>query len=208
MPSLNTCVTFFTLVFLLGFVPGPDNIFVLMQSVTQGRKAGFVAILGMCAGLGLHTLAVALGLAAIFAASAMAFTVLKMVGAAYLAYLAWQAFKAPVGTLTAFTQQPTALSRIFLRGWLMNLTNPKIVFFFLALLPQFVHADSGSLVGQLCVLGAIFIFSTLITFGSIAYFSATVSHRLRGSSSAQTRLNRVAGTVYLGLAARLALSER
>ncbi|MEO5794328.1 MAG: LysE family translocator [Rhodoferax sp.] len=208
MPSLDTCLAFFALVFVLGFAPGPDNIFVMMQSVTQGRKAGLVAMLGMCAGLAVHTLAVALGLAAIFAASATAFTVLKVVGAVYLAYLAWQAFRAPVGTLSAPVEQQPDLRRIFLRGWVMNLTNPKIVFFFLALLPQFVHADRGSIATQLCVLGAIFILSTLMTFGAIAYFSATVSTRLRSSPKAQLWLNRMAGTVFLGMAARLAMAER
>lgn len=208
MPSLDTCLAFFALVFVLGFAPGPDNIFVMMQSVTQGRSAGLVAMLGMCAGLAVHTLAVALGLAAIFAASATAFTVLKVVGAGYLAYLAWQAFRAPAGTLSAPVEQQADLRRIFLRGWVMNLTNPKIVFFFLALLPQFVHAERGPIATQIGVLGAIFIVSTLITFGAIAYFSATVSTRLRRSPSAQLWLNRMAGTVFLGMAARLAMAER
>ncbi|MBC7682563.1 MAG: LysE family translocator [Ferruginibacter sp.] len=208
MPSLDTCLAFFALVLVLGFAPGPDNIFVMMQSVTQGRTAGLVAMLGMCAGLAVHTLAVALGLAAIFAASATAFTVLKVVGAGYLAYLAWQAFRAPAGTLSAPVEHQADLRRIFLRGWVMNLTNPKIVFFFLALLPQFVHAERGPIATQIGVLGAIFIVSTLITFGAIAYFSATVSTRLRRSPSAQLWLNRMAGTVFLSMAARLAMTER
>ena len=208
MPSLDTCIAFFGLSLLLGFTPGPDNIFVLLQSATQGRKAGFVVTLGLCAGLVVHTLAVALGLAAVFAASATAFTVLKVVGALYLTYLAWQAFRAPAGTLAAPVEQQPDLRRIFLRGWVMNLTNPKIVFFFLALLPQFVHAERGPIATQIGVLGAIFIGSTLITFGAIAWFSATVSTRLRRSPAAQLWLNRMAGTVFLGMAARLAMAER
>jgi threonine/homoserine/homoserine lactone efflux protein len=207
MPTMDTGLAFFALVLMLGFAPGPDNIFVMVQSVTQGRMAGWVATLGMCAGLAVHTLAVALGLAAIFAASATAFTVLKVVGAAYLAYLAWQAFRAPAGTLSAAVERQPNLRRIFLRGWVMNLTNPKIVFFFLALLPQFVHAERGPIAMQIGVLGAIFIFATLITFGAIAYFSATVSTRLRNAPQAQLRLNRMAGTVFLGMAARLATAE-
>ena len=208
MLSLDTAIAFFTLSLLLGFTPGPDNIFVLMQSATQGRKAGFVVTLGLCAGLVVHTLAVALGLAAVFAASATAFTVLKVVGAAYLAYLAWQAFRAPVGALAVQTEQQPRMARMFLRGWVMNLTNPKVVFFFLALLPQFVHAERGSIALQLCALGGLFILSTLIAFGSITYFAAAVSSRLRRSASTQRWLNRVAGTVFLGMAAKLALAER
>jgi len=97
---------------------------------------------------------------------------------------------------------------MFLRGWIMNLTNPKIVFFFLALLPQFVHAERGAVALQLCALGGIFILTTLIAFGAITYFAATVSTRLRRSPAAQLWLNRVAGTVFLGMAARLAMAER
>ena len=88
MLPLDTLVTFFGLSLLLGFTPGPDNLFVLMQSATHGRSAGLWVVLGLCTGLLLQTAAVALGLAAVFAASAAAFTVLKMLGAAYLAYLA------------------------------------------------------------------------------------------------------------------------
>jgi threonine/homoserine/homoserine lactone efflux protein len=208
MPSLDTCTTFFALSLLLGFTPGPDNIFVLLQSATQGRKAGLVVTLGLCAGLVVHTLAVALGLAALFAASATAFTVLKLVGATYLAYLAWQAFRAPVGPLAAGVDPQPRMGRMFLRGWLMNLTNPKIVFFFLALLPQFVQAERGPIALQLCALGGIFILTTLIAFGTITCFAATLSSRLRASAATQRWLNRVAGTVFLGLAAKLVLAER
>lgn len=208
MPSLDTCIAFFGLSLVLGFTPGPDNIFVLMQSATQGRKAGFVVTLGLCAGLVVHTLAVALGLAAVFAASATAFTVLKVLGATYLVYLAWQAFRAPVGALAEQVEQQPSMLRMFLRGWVMNLTNPKVVFFFLALLPQFVHAERGAIALQLCVLGGIFIAATLVAFGTITYFAAAVSSGLRRSASAQRWLNRAAGTVFLGMAARLALAER
>jgi threonine/homoserine/homoserine lactone efflux protein len=208
MPSLETCIAFFSLSLLLGFTPGPDNIFVLMQSATQGRKAGLVVTLGLCAGLVVHTLAVAFGLAAVFAASATAFTVLKAVGAGYLVYLAWQAWRAPVGALASQVEQQPNMRRMFLRGWVMNLTNPKVVFFFLALLPQFVHAERGAVALQLCALGGIFIVSTLLAFGSITYFAAAVSHRLRSSASAQRWLNRVAATVFLGMAARLAVAQR
>jgi threonine/homoserine/homoserine lactone efflux protein len=97
---------------------------------------------------------------------------------------------------------------MFLRGAVMNLTNPKVVFFFLALLPQFVQAERGSIALQLGVLGGLFIASTLLAFGSITWFAAALSAGLRRSTAAQRWLNRVAGTVFLGMAARLALAER
>ncbi len=208
MISLDTALAFFTLSLILGFAPGPDNIFVLMQSATEGRRAGMVVVLGLCAGLVVHTLAIALGLAAVFASSATAFTVLKIVGAAYLVYLAWGAFRAPTGDLTGQPLRQRSMGRLFVRGLVMNLTNPKVVFFFLALLPQFVQPGRGSVSLQLMALGGIFIAATLLSFGSITVFAAAVSARLKRSPQAQRVLNWVAGTVFLGMAARLAISER
>ena len=208
MITLDTALAFFTLSLILGFAPGPDNIFVLMQSATEGRRAGMVVVLGLCAGLVVHTTAIALGLAAVFASSATAFTVLKVAGAAYLVYLAWGAFRAPTGDLTGQPLRQTSAGRLFVRGLVMNLTNPKVVFFFLALLPQFVKPARGSVTVQLFALGGIFIAATLVSFGCITVFAAAVSARLKRSPKAQQILNWLAGTVFLGMAARLAVSER
>lgn len=208
MLTLHTALTFFTLALLLGYTPGPDNLFVLMQSATQGRRAGFYVVLGLCAGLLLHTLAIALGLAAVFAASATAFTVLKLAGAAYLVYLATQVLRAPVGPLALQQQARLSPRKMVLRGLVMNLTNPKVVFFFLALLPQFVNPGQGAVAWQIAQLGAIFIGATLISFGSITYFAGAVSGVLKRSTAAQRGLNWLAGTVFIGLALRLALAER
>lgn len=207
MPSIDTVITFFTLSLILGFSPGPDNLFVLMQSATQGRRAGMFVVLGLCAGLVVHTLAVALGLAAIFAASAIAFTCLKFVGAAYLAYLAWQAFRAPAIDIAGKGGRQTDMRRMFLRGIIMNLTNPKVIFFFLALLPQFVQADRGAVTLQLFALGSIFILATLVAFGSITCCAAAISNHLNRSPRIQRWLHLIAGTVFLGMAARLAVAE-
>jgi len=208
MLTLQTAITFFGLALLLGFTPGPDNVFVLMQSATQGRRAGFFVVLGLCTGLLVHTAAIALGLAAVFAASALAFTVLKFVGAAYLAYLAWQVVRAPVGPLAFEAQGRSSMKAMYGRGVVMNLTNPKVVFFFLALLPQFVDASRGPVAWQIVQLGLIFILTTLIAFGAITYFAGAVSGLLKRSTRAQRALNWLAGTVFLGLALRLAMSER
>jgi threonine/homoserine/homoserine lactone efflux protein len=208
MLSIHTILTFFAVSLALGFTPGPDNIAVLMQSATHGRKAGLFITLGLCGGLVVHTLAVALGLAAVFAASATAFAVLKVLGATYLAYLAWGAFRAPVSPAAMGARPASTPFQMFTRGMVMNLTNPKVVFFFLALLPQFVQADSGSVTLQLCALGLIFILATLVAFGTITYFSAAFSAGLRQSARAQRGLNYFAGSIFLGLAVRLALTER
>lgn len=208
MLSLQTALAFFGVSLLLGITPGPDNIFVLLQSASHGRRAGFLVVLGLCGGLVVHTTAIALGLAAVFAASETAFVVLKFVGAAYLAYLAWQAFGAPASA-DDNAQSPTLRPmQLLVRGMLMNLSNPKVVFFFLAFLPQFVDANHGPVALQLAQLGGIFMLATLLSFGAISYFAATAGQRLRSSARAQKWMNRAAGTVFAGLALRLALAQR
>ena len=212
MPSIETLVAFFGVSVLLGLSPGPDNLFVLMQSAQRGWRAGMCVVLGLCGGLVVHTTAVALGLAAVFAASALAFTLLKFVGAAYLAWLAWGALRAPVGSggAAAPAAGGTGYSawRMVGRGVVMNLTNPKVLVFFLAFLPQFADPARGAMGGQLMVLGLVFIVATLLVFGAIACFSGVFGSLLLRSPRAQQWLNRVAGVVFLGLAVRLATSQR
>ena len=216
MPAFETLLTFFGVSVLLGLTPGPDNLFVLLQSAQRGWRAGMAVVLGLCAGLVVHTAAVALGLAAVFAASAMAFTVLKYCGAAYLAYLAWQALRAPAATAQEPASAPgnqrkpggPSLGRMVGRGMVMNLTNPKVLVFFLAFLPQFADPARGSVALQLMVLGVVFMLATLLVFGAIACFSGGFGALLQRSARAQTVLNRVAGLVFLGLAVRLATAER
>ena len=108
MPSIETLVAFFGVSVLLALTPGPDNLFVLLQSAQRGWRAGMCVVLGLCLGLIGHTAAVALGLAAVFAASTLAFTVLKLLGAAYLAWLAWGALRAPVSQVDPDSQQAAA----------------------------------------------------------------------------------------------------
>ena len=213
MPTLQTLIAFFGVAVVLALTPGPDNIFVLLQSAQRGWRAGMAVVVGLCAGLVVHTAAVALGLAAVFAASAVAFTVLKFCGAAYLAYLAWQALRAPAAVASEVpTGAPTtpgpSLGRMVGRGMVMNLTNPKVLVFFLAFLPQFADPARGGVALQLMVLGVVFMVATLLVFGAIACFSGVFGTLLQRSARAQTALNRVAGLVFLGLAVRLATVDR
>lgn len=209
MPSLDTLLAFLATALVLGFTPGPDNLFVLMQSATQGRRAGLVVVLGLCTGIVVHTAAVALGLAALLAASPLAFTLMKAAGAAYLLYLAWGAWRAPAASLPGGAKAPAQpLSALYRRGIVMNLSNPKVLLFFFALLPQFVAADRGPVALQLGVLGAVFILATLITFGSIAFAAGLLGERLRRSPGLQRGLNRCAALVFAGLALRLATVQR
>ena len=215
MPSTDTLLAFFGVSILLGLTPGPDNLFVLLQSAQRGWRAGMAVVVGLCMGLVVHTAAVALGLAAVFAASAVAFTVLKLLGAAYLAWLAWQALRASApsgdagGTAAASAGAAApSLWRMVGRGVVMNLSNPKVLVFFLAFLPQFADPARGPMGGQLMVLGLVFIVAALLVFGAIACFSGVFGALLLRSPRAQQWLNRIAGVVFLGLAVRLATSQR
>jgi threonine/homoserine/homoserine lactone efflux protein len=208
MIPFETIAVFFAASVALALAPGPDNIYVLSQSAIQGRAAGLFVTLGLCTGLLVHTAAVSLGVAALVATSAVAFNALKIIGAAYLAYLAWQAFRA--GTSDILQQKNTAIRsrHLYLRGILMNVTNPKVAIFFLAFLPQFADPSRGSITLQLVLFGAIFIVAALVVFSSIAWFAGFLGERLGQSRRAQIILNRVAGTVFAGLALRLATAER
>ncbi len=180
----------------------------LTQSALHGRSAGLIVTIGLCTGLLVHTAAVSLGVAALFVNSALAFNVLKSVGAAYLLYLAWQAFRADASDIPQKGNPQTGFYRLYARGIIMNITNPKVAIFFLAFLPQFADPSRGSLTMQLMSFGAIFILATLLVFCTIAVFAGLIGDRLKRSSRAQIVLNRVAGAVFAGLALRLVTIER
>lgn len=205
---LETALTFFMASVILALAPGPDNIFVLTQSALYGKASGLWVTLGLCTGLIVHTTAVALGVAVIFQVSAVAFSVLKTVGACYLLYLAWHAFRASATRLDTGENRDISFSRLYRRGIIMNVTNPKVSIFFLAFLPQFADPGRGSLTLQIIMLGLIFFISTVLIFGSVALLAGTLGEWLNKSSKAQLVLNRVAGTVFICLALKLITTQR
>ena len=203
----ETLAAFFLASVVLAVAPGPDNLFVLTHSALRGPAAGLIVTLGLCSGLIVHTSAVALGLSAVFQTSAIAFHTLKLVGAAYLLWLAWQAFRA---TSIGKCARGSAMSgwQCYRRGIAMNLTNPKVSLFFLAFLPQFADPARGPLAVQFAVLGGVFIAATLLVFGAIALAAGSIGQWFAGSARAQTVLNRTAGVVFVALAVRLVTGGR
>jgi threonine/homoserine/homoserine lactone efflux protein len=203
MLPISTLLPFFAISLVLGFTPGPDNVFVLLQSAMRGPRSGMVIVSGLCTGLLVHTAVVAVGLGALLVASTIAFTVLKSLGAVYLVYLAWQAWRAPVGMRPDEVESVDA-AHLYRRGLFMNLSNPKVVIFFLAFLPQFVVADRGHIALQITTLGLTFIAASLVVFSLIAFFSGIGGKLLMRSARTQRALNRFASVVFVGLAAKLA----
>ena len=204
----ETAGLFFTASLALALAPGPDNIFVLTQSALHGRVAGLFITLGLCTGLLVHTAAVSLGVAVIFQTSALAFNLLKVLGAAYLLYLAWQAFRAGASELPRGDGAGAGRARLYGRGVIMNVMNPKVAIFFLAFLPQFADPGRSSLTLQLFLFGAVFMAATLMVFGAIAWSAGLLGAWLRRSRRVQIVMNRLAGAVFVGLALRLATVER
>jgi threonine/homoserine/homoserine lactone efflux protein len=204
----SVLLAFFSTSVILALSPGPDNLFVMAQSAQNGRTAGWFVTLGLATGLVGHTVAVAFGLAAIVHASAIAFTILKFMGAAYLIYLAWQALRAAALTGQQESVQPLSRGNLYRRGIVMNLTNPKVSIFFMAFLPQFADPRHGSMMMQFFLLGAVFITATLLVFSTISFFAGGFGDKFRNSPFAQKAVNRIAAAVFIGLAIKLAISER
>ena len=208
MIPLDVLGTYFLACLVLAIAPGPDNLFVLTQSALQGRKAGLLVVTGLCTGLLFHTSAVALGVAVIFKTSELAFTLLKVAGAVYLLYLAWGAFKSGATTIEGKSNPVLNSGQLYRRGIFMNVTNPKVSIFFLAFLPQFASPARGSLGWQMLELGLVFILSAILVFGAIALAAGSLGEWLNRSSRVQRMINWLAGTIFIGLAVKLLLTER
>ena len=208
MLAFETMTLFFGAAVALALTPGPDNLFVLTQAAVGGRKAGLAVTLGLCSGLLVHTGAVALGVAALFATSALAFLALKLLGAAYLLYLAWGALTAKVDTGESTAADEQRMGALYTRGIAMNITNPKVAIFFLAFMPQFTDPSLGSVGLQIMTLGALFMVATLLVFGAVALGAGALGEWLQRSPRVQVVLNRTAGVVFILLAARLLTTQR
>lgn len=209
MPGLDVSMAFFGAALLLGLAPGPDNIFVLTQSALYGVRAGIATTLGLMSGVCFHTVAVAAGVAVIFQSSPLVFNLFKCLGAGYLCWLAWLAFRATAshagsGTPKAFP----GYAALYRRGIIMNVTNPKVALFFLAFLPQFCNPALGGVGAQIIYFGILFIIASIIIFFSVAALGGKLADWLNRSQGAQITINRIAALVFLGLATALVFTER
>ncbi len=200
---------FFIAALVIGIAPGPDNLFVLAQSATYGARLGFCIILGLCTGIALQICLLVAGVSALIAASPTAFFVIQCLGAAYLLYLAYKSFGVKVGTVeiegdaTESNNIPSA-RKLYFRGVIMNMTNPKVILFILSLIPPAVRLNRPihpSL--QMAIFGAEFIVATMIVFGSIALLAGTVKKYLLTSPKANRNLNWFSGCVFVLLAIAL-----
>jgi threonine/homoserine/homoserine lactone efflux protein len=195
---------------LLNITPGPDSLFIMARSATQGWRAGFVACWGIGAGVFVHVFAASLGLSALLATSATAFAVVKVIGAAYLVWIGVGMLRAKGDSPQAVDAAPRSLRYrdIFRQGFLTNVLNPKVALFFLAFVPQFIAPDAPSKPLAFIVLGVIFDFNGMLWCHALALFTAFASRKLKVGAAVGRWLNRTMGAVFVALGAKLALASR
>ncbi len=206
MPALST-ITFFLLAALgLLLLPGPAVLYIITRSVAQGRRAGLASVLGIELASLTHAVAAALGLSALLLTSALAFSVVKYLGAAYLIYLGVRTLLAREELQQAPVQVPRSFSQVFAQGFLVNLLNPKTALFFYAFLPQFVDPTRGAVVGQILLLGALFVLLASCTDSLYAMLGSTVGKFLIRKAYFRQIQRYVAGCVYIVLGLTVAVT--
>ncbi len=206
--SLVHWTTFLSAALLLNIAPGPDIAFILGHTVRGGRGQGFAAMFGIWTGTSGHVLMAALGLSAVLATSALAFSVVKWAGAAYLVWLGIRALRSPGGSFVAQGAPRTrSIATVYRQGILVSLLNPKVAVFFLAFLPQFVVAGAGPVWAQLLLHGSLIILVAALIEPPLVVAGAGLVERLRGSPRLGLWLDRALGGLFLGLGVRLAMTR-
>ncbi|MGV1838280.1 LysE family translocator [Rhizobium rhizogenes] len=209
MPDLSILALFAAAAVVLTATPGPDMLLIASRSVSQGRAAGFLTYAGIALGTYCHALAAALGLSQLFMTVPIAYEIVRWAGCAYLLYLAYKTIRSE-GSSFSPTSMLKRLSnkRIFAEGLATNLLNPKMVLFVLALFPQFVSPEGGSMIGQMLLLATILNGIGFFVNGSVILVGSHIRARLAGFSRFPKLPQYLLATVFAGLACRLALGAR
>lgn len=198
---LETLISFVLATTTLAISPGPDNIFVLTQSIVNGKKYGLATVVGLMTGCIIHTTLVAFGVSEIINQSPNLFFVIKLFGAGYLLYLAYQVYKSDADitfSTKGVAQQST--TELFKKGFWMNVLNPKVTIFFLAFFPQFLFSESISKVIQFYVLGGLFILTSFVIFSLIAILAGKISDYIKQHKSVGVYLKWAQIIVFVGIA--------
>lgn len=209
MLTFTQLISFLLAAILITATPGPDNLMVLGMGMSKGKRQGIAFGLGCAAGCLSHTLLAMLGVSALVAASPFAFSALKWIGGGYLVWLGVKALRhAGQGAkLSGIEVGQESTRTLFFKGMLANAMNPKVVLFFLSFLPQFLVPEQGHVAMQLGVLGLIFAVQAGMLFAILAYFAGSIGAWLNQRPSSGLSLDRIAGTVFIGLGLRMAISK-
>lgn len=193
---------------ILLLTPGPAVLYIIARSIDQGRLAGFVSVLSIESGNSVHVLAASLGLSAILMSSALAFTIVKYLGAAYLIYLGIRRLLSRDQGHEIARVQNQSLRRIYSQGVLVAVFNPKTALFFLAFLPQFVDPSADSVSLQLLTLGSLFVMMAIVTDSMYALLASTAGGWLKKNHSFLRADRYIVGSVYIGLGVTAAISSK
>ena len=211
MFGITNFETFLIAATLLNLTPGADTMYILGRSISQGKKAGILSAIGISTGSLVHCIIAAFGLSIIIAKSAIAFSTIKYLGAAYLIYLGVKALMTKSQTefeIEQMAKKKTSNRKIFASGILTNILNPKVALFFLAFLPQFIDPNYATNSLPFIILGLTFIVTGTVWCLALALFSAKLSDRIRKNYKIKMWLDRITGGIFIALGIKLALSEK
>ncbi|MBC7912606.1 MAG: LysE family translocator [Pyrinomonadaceae bacterium] len=202
--------TFILTGILLNITPGNDTIFILSRSMAQGKKAGFMSVLGISTGSLIHTTMAAFGLSIIIAKSILVFNIIKYAGAAYLIYIGYKMLtdKRQLTTGECFSDKTIDLKKIYRDGVLTNVLNPKVAMFFIAFLPQFIDVNLKNTVLPFIILGVVFTIKGTIWCLILANYSSMVFSKLKKNRKMSNYINKACGTVLVGLGIKIALTNK
>lgn len=187
--------------FALALSPGPDNIFVLIQSVSNGRKFGLATVAGLMTGCLVHTTLLAFGVSAVIKSSPIILVSIKVFGALYLLYLAWMVFKSDSDiSFKDEVAKNRSLLDLFRKGFIMNVLNPKVTIFFLAFFPGFLFSEEINTIAQFYILGMLFILVSSVVFGGIAILAGTINGYLKRNSNMGFLLKWLQIIVFIAIA--------
>ena len=211
MFGISNFETFLMAALILNITPGADTMYILGRSISQGKKAGILSALGISTGSLIHCIVAAFGLSVIIATSAIAFSVIKYLGAGYLIVLGVKALikkSKKEFEIEKTNPKKTSNWNIFISGILTNILNPKVALFFIAFLPQFISANNTTNALPFIVLGLTFIATGTIWCLALAWFSAKLSSKIRKNYKIKTSLDKIRGGIFIALGVKLALLEK
>ena len=197
---LESLLSFSLATIILAFSPGPDNIYVLTQSISNGSKAGLSTVAGLISGCIVHTALLAFGVSALITASPIIFLIIKIAGALYLLYLAYKIYKSDASITFGTHAEKKSNGKLFKIGVVMNLLNPKVMLFFLAFFPAFLWQPDGNTVKQFFILGGVFMLVSFLVFGTIAVLSGQISSLLKNNNKVGIFLKWLQIVVFVGIA--------
>lgn len=208
MPDTSTLITFTLIVAAFVFIPGPATLLTIARAASSGTRAGIATGAGIAVGDVVHTIMAITGVSAIIAASAMLFSIIKYLGAAYLIYIGIRTFFAKAPTVFSASVPAVTARTAFHQAVLAEVLNPKTALFFLAFLPQFVEPEAELVPLQLAVLGIIFILAGFVSTVVFAISAGGLGNFLRRHPAVLKWQGKVTGSIYCALGIRLALQEK